>query len=464
MMRELFELAAVDLVGRIRERQVSAKEYAQELIKKCKDQEHLNAFIHFEPDEVLRQARDADHKQDSGQILGPLHGIPIVVKDNFDIAGYCTTAGTPGLRGHSVTRTAPVVQALIDAGAVILGKTNMHEMAFGPTSNNITFGAVRNPVNRNRIAGGSSGGTAAAIASDMTPLGIGTDTAGSVRVPAALCGLVGLRPTMNSYSRSGIVPLSKTRDTAGPMARNVVDLVLLHGVMLGRNISIVPANLEGLRIGVRRNDSFLTDPSVSSVVDEELHRLRVLGAECIDVEVSDIEDNFINVARPITIWEAPEEIERYLKESGSSLAFEDLVDQIVSPDVKPYFQAMKTQREDLHPIYRQALDKSVPKIRSTYTRYFQTGGIDVMVYPTTPIPAGAVGENKLEIVGGREVWNGHYLLNTTPITLTGMPGLTLPIGRTALGLPVGLEMVGPVHSDNRLLSIGLAWEDSRGDY
>lgn len=463
-MQELFELAAVDLVDRIRKRQVSAKEYAQELIKKCKGQRELNAFIHFEPDQVLQQARDADRKQDSDHILGPLHGIPIAVKDNFDIAGYCTTAGTPGLNDHRVTRTAPVVQALIDAGAIILGKTNMHEMAFGPTSNNVTFGAVRNPVDRNRIAGGSSGGTAAAIASQMTPLGIGTDTAGSVRVPAALCGLVGLRPTMNSYSRTGIVPLSKTRDTAGPMARNVVDLALLHGVMSGRNASIVPANLEGLRVGVRGDHSFFTDPSVSYVVGKELHRLRELGVQCIDIEVNDIEDNFINVARPITIWEAPEGIEMYLKESGSSLAFEDLVDQIVGPDVKPYFQAMKDQREELRPIYRQALDNWVPKLRSTYTRYFQTDGIDVMVYPTTPIPAGVVGENKLEIVGDREVWNGHYLLNTTPITLTGMPGLTLPIGRTSLGLPIGLEIVGPAHSDSRLLSIGLAWEKSRGDY
>ena len=314
-MQELFELAAVDLVDRIRKRQVSAKEYAQELIKKCKGQRELNAFIHFEPDQVLQQARDADRKQDSDHILGPLHGIPIAVKDNFDIAGYCTTAGTPGLKDHRVTRTAPVVQALIEAGALILGKTNMHEMAFGPTSNNVTFGAVRNPVDRNRIAGGSSGGTAAAIASQMTPLGIGTDTAGSVRVPAALCGLVGLRPTMNSYSRTGIVPLSKTRDTAGPMARNVVDLALLHGVMSGRNASIVPANLEGLRVGVRGDHSFFTDPSVSYVVGKELHRLRELGVQCVDVEVNDIEDNFINVARPITIWEAPEGIEMYLKES-----------------------------------------------------------------------------------------------------------------------------------------------------
>lgn len=464
MMQELFELAAVDVVDRLRERQVSATEYAQELIKKCEDQRGLNAFIHFEPDQVLEQARDADRKQDSDHILGPLHGIPIAVKDNFDITGYCTTAGTPGLMDHRVTRTAPVVQALIDAGAIILGKTNMHEMAFGPTSNNVTFGVVRNPVDRNRIAGGSSGGTAAAIASQMTPLGIGTDTAGSVRVPAALCGLVGLRPTMNSYSRSGIVPLSKTRDTAGPMARNIADLALLHEVMSGRNVSIVPAKLAGLRVGVRKDHSYLTDPSVSYVVDKELHRLRVLGAECIDVEVNDVEDTFINVARPVTVWEAPEEIERYLQESGSSLAFEVLVDQIVGQDVKPYFQAMKTQKEELGPIYRQAVDRWIPKLRSTYTRYFQTDGIDVMIYPTTPIPAGVVGEDKLEIVGGREVWNGHYLLNTTPITLTGMPGLTLPIGRTALGLPVGLEIVGPRHSDNQLLSIGLAWEDSRRDY
>ncbi|HIN53098.1 MAG TPA: indole acetimide hydrolase [Planctomycetes bacterium] len=461
MSSELSTLSAVEAVRQIRNCQISAEDYANALMAQCRNHERLNAFIQFDPEQVLQQARQADHRQSIGKILGPIHGIPIVIKDNFDIAGYVTTAGTPGLKDHRVTRTAPVVQSLLDAGGIILGKTNMHEMAFGATCNNVAFGAVRNPENIGRIAGGSSGGTAAAIAAGMAPVGLGTDTAGSVRVPAALCGLVGLRPTMDSYSRSGIVPLSRTRDTAGPMARNVADLALLHTILDGTRAPILPVKLEGLRVGIRKDYDLEVDADVSTVVDDELRRLQKLGVECVDIEIDDTEDIFVNVARPITVWEAPEEIEAYLRESGANLEFRELVEQIVSPDVSLYFQAMRNSRIDLQAIYRDAINRRVPEICAKYRRYFLDNRLDVLAYPTTPMTAGFVGENQLDDIGGHEVWNGRYLLNTTPITLTGMPGLTLPIGRTAQGLPVGLEMATQAHSDNQLLSIGLAWENSR---
>ena len=158
-------------------------------------------------------------------------------------------------------------------------------------------------------------------------------------MPAALCGLVGLRPTMDSYSRSGIVPLSRTRDTAGPMARNVADLALLHTILDGTRAPILPVKLEGLRVGIRKDYDLEVDADVSTVVDDELRRLQKLGVECVDIEIDDTEDIFVNVARPITVWEAPEEIEAYLRESGANLEFRELVEQIVSPDVSLYFQA-----------------------------------------------------------------------------------------------------------------------------
>ena len=184
--------------------------------------------------------------------MGALHGLPILIKANIATANVPTSAGTPALRDYRPASDAPVVARLFSAGAILLGKTNMHELAYGITSNNGAFGAVHNPYNPALIPGGSSGGNGAAIAARMCPAGLGTDTGGSVRIPAALCGIVGLRPTVGRYSGAGIVPLSRTMDTAGPMARSVEDLVLLDSVITGQNAPVQPAALRGLRLGAAR--------------------------------------------------------------------------------------------------------------------------------------------------------------------------------------------------------------------
>ena len=177
--------------------------------------------------------------------------MPLALKDNLDTAEMPTTGGTPGLRGHRPKHNAPVVQKLLDAGAIAFGKTNLHELAYGITNNNAAFGAARNPYDRTRIPGASSGGVGVAVAARMAPGGIGSDTGGSVRIPAALCGIVGFRPTTGRWSQAGIVPISHTRDTAGPMTRSVADCALLDHVVTG---SALPpaASLKGLRLGVPR--------------------------------------------------------------------------------------------------------------------------------------------------------------------------------------------------------------------
>ena len=187
---------------------------------------------------------------------GRLAGLPVPVKDNFDTADMPTTGGTPGLRDHRPRHNAPVVQRLIDEGACIMGKLNMHELAYGITSNNGAFGAVRNPYDPSRIPGGSSGGSGAAVAARMAPVALGSDTGGSVRIPAALCGVAGMRPTTGRYSQAGVVPISHTRDTAGPLARSVADLALFDSVITGVPNDLPTIPLRGARIGVPRGHYF----------------------------------------------------------------------------------------------------------------------------------------------------------------------------------------------------------------
>ncbi|HLY89030.1 MAG TPA: amidase family protein, partial [Acetobacteraceae bacterium] len=237
----------------IREGKITSTELVDALLLQADAARDLNAFITLDSEAALNAAHAADAAQKQGKPLGPLHGVPLVIKDNIHVAGMPNTAGTEALRNFIPRENARVVEALIAAGAIVLGKTNMHELAFGATSNNATFGTVRNPYDPTRFPGGSSGGTAAAIAAGIAPGGLGTDTGGSVRIPAALTGLVGLRPTSGRYSLEGVTPFSHTRDTVGPLARNVADVVLLDQVISGDRSSVQPADMKSVRLGVARD-------------------------------------------------------------------------------------------------------------------------------------------------------------------------------------------------------------------
>src|SRR5438874_7679933 len=248
---DLTQLTVTEAAKLIKEGRVTSEQLTRALLAKIAVNPDLNAFITVNAIEAIRAAQAADEaRRRDSEHFGPLHGVPLVVKDNIHVAGIRNSAGTPGLRNFVPGANAPVVQALLNAGAIVLGKTNMHELAFGITSNNAAFGPVRNPYDKTRIPGGTSGGNGSAIAARLAPGGIGTDTGGSVRIPAALSGIVALRPTIHSYSQTGVTPISHTRDTIGPMARTVSDLILLDRVITRDWSNVETIAPRRIRLGV----------------------------------------------------------------------------------------------------------------------------------------------------------------------------------------------------------------------
>src|SRR6202011_2563236 len=283
---DLCNLSAVEAVAHMSQGALTSEHYAQALLARCKSAHPLNAFITLEPARVLEAARARDHQRRAGAKPGPLFGLPIPVKDSVNTRDYPTTGGTPALRHFRPTQDAPVVATLRGAGALVLGKTNLHELSYGWTSNNLAFGAVHNPYDPTRIPGGSSGGTAAAIAARMAPLGVAEDTEGSIRVPAALCGIIGLRPTTGRYSTQGCVPITPLFDQVGPHARTVADLALFDSVVASDWRRLRPTPLRGVRLGVVRDYWYRDlDPQVERITSAALTRLQGAGITLVESEL-----------------------------------------------------------------------------------------------------------------------------------------------------------------------------------
>ncbi len=454
-MGEIAEWTASEALRQIGEGRISAREYAEALLAECERRGGLNAFIHLDPDRVL----DAASRAVPGG--GRLAGLPVPVKDNFDTANMPTTGGTPGLRDHRPARTAPVLRRLVDEGAYVMGKLNMHELAFGITSNNAAFGPARNPHDPARIPGGSSGGSGAAVAARMAPVAMGTDTGGSVRIPAALCGVAGFRPTAGRYSRDGIVPISSTRDTAGPLARSVEDLALLDGVIAGAPDDLPRMALKGARIGVPRG-YFYDDlhPETARVADAALAALAAAGAVLVEAEMPDVPKLDAAAGFPVALYETVVELTRYLLESGLPLDLAGLAAAVASPDVAGLLQGVLTPEGAIpEAVYREALTQTRPALQAAYAGYFASNDVIAAIFPTTPLPAAPIGEDEtVELNGERVPTFLTFIRNTGPSSLAGIPGVTLPAGLSGGGLPVGMELDGPAGSDRALLALSAAVE------
>ena len=454
------ELGVREAAETLRAGDLTAEALAEALLARCAAASMLNAFISLEPDRVRAAARRADQHRQRGEPLGPLHGVPLVLKDNIDTAEYPTTAGTPGLASHRPKHNAPIVQQLLDAGAVVLGKANLQELAYGPTNNNAAFGPARNPYDPTRIPGGSSGGTAAAVAARLAPAGLGTDTAGSVRVPGSLCGVTSFRPSTLRWSQAGIVPISHTRDTAGPVARSVADCVLLDGVVMGGTTELAPADLKGLRVGVPRGYFWNNlDAELGEILEAALVRLREAGVILVEGDVADVAALDAAAGFPIALYEVVTDLDRYLAEHETGLDFAGLLAQVKSPAVKNALADLVGAGAVSEAAYREALGKHRPALQETYRRYFRERGVAAMVFPTTPLPAAKIGEDDTVELNGVPVPTfGTFIRNLCPGSAAGLPGLTLPAGLTKSGLPVGIAIDGPEHGDHQVLAIGLALE------
>ncbi len=296
----------------------------------------------------------------------------------------------------------------------------------------------------------------------MAPAGLGTDTGGSIRIPAALNGIAGLRPTLGRYSQDGITPIAHTRDTAGPMAREVADLVLLDSVITGARDRVTAVSLRGLRLGVCRAVFFRgLESETERLTEGALDRLRAAGAEIVEVEMMGLVDLNAKVSFPVALYEARTDLTRYLKRFRPALDLPTLASRIASPDVKGLFaSAIVPGAKDAVPekAYLDAL-AARPQLQRLYAETFRKHDIAALVFPTTPLPAAPIGDDEKTLLNGDQVPTFFtFIQNTDPGSDAGIPGLTVPIGRTTGGLPIGLELDGPANSDRRLLGIGLALE------
>jgi Asp-tRNA(Asn)/Glu-tRNA(Gln) amidotransferase A subunit family amidase len=462
----LWKLSAGEAVARISRGEITAERYADALLQRCESMRTLNSFITLEPARVLEAARDRDRQRRAGVKTGPLFGLPIPIKDSVNTVDYPTTAGTPALRGFQPARDAPVVKALRDAGALVLGKTNLHELSFGWTSNNHAFGAVHNPYDPKRIPGGSSGGTAAVIAARMAPLGVAEDTQGSIRVPAALCGICGFRPTTGRYSSSGCVPISPVFDQIGPQARTVSDLAMFDSVVAKDRTVLARTPLKGVRLGVVRDYWFIgLDPEVERVTELALQRIKAAGAELIETSMPGLQSLIDVTTSAIQLHDVRPALARYLKKYGTGLTFGDVIER-ASGDIREIFRNYVVPGAPnfvSEATYAAARDVHLPALRRLYRDYFARTGVAAVVFPATMIPAPPIGEDVTVNIQGRKVrFDIAIARNISPGSTAGIPGLVLPAGVTSGGLPVGIEFDAPAATDRSLLSLGWSLEDALG--
>ncbi len=457
MSGELIELSVTDAAKGLRDRSFSCREYVDALIAQCEAGAALHGILPRDWASLLAAAAKFDN---SATHDGVIAGVPLVLKDNINTTGLPTTAATGALKGFVSKNNAPVAQRLFDAGALLGAKGNMHELAFGITSNNAVTGAARNPYNPSMIPGGSSGGVAATVAQRMMPAGIGTDTGASVRLPAALCGIVGFRPTVGRYSGSGIVPISHTRDTAGPMTRSVADAILLDSVVASDGGGVSRLEAKGLRIGVPRTLFYENlDPQVAPIGADTLDRLARAGVELVEADIADVAQLNDAVSFPIALYEFMQDLPIYLAENGLDLTMQDVFDGIGSPDVKGVFGSQMGGEAMPEAVYRQAMDVERPRLQQTYRDYFSTNRLDAAIFPTAPLPARPIGDDETVELNGEQLPTfPTFIRNTDPASNAGIPGISLPAGLTSDGLPVGMELDGPEGADLRLLAVAQAIE------
>jgi mandelamide amidase len=462
MSKPLTDLSATEAVAAMREGGLSAESYVGALLERCNEASDLNAWISFEPDRVMEAARAADALRQSGATLGPLHGLPIPVKDSVNTKDYRTTGGTRALENFHPTADAELVRRLREAGAIVMGKTNIHELSFGWTSNNYAYGAVRNPYDPSRIPGGSSGGTAAAIAAGMAPLGIAEDTQGSIRVPAALCGIYGFRPTQNRYPNQGVVPITPLFDQVGPHARNMADIALFDHVITGEPGVEAPISLAGLRLGISMDYYFDSlDTEVARVTHEAFQQLEAAGVVFVEANVPDLGRLMSLTHGQIQLYHVLPMLTRYLEEFETGLTFDQVFEQ-VSDDIDATFRQYVLPGGSGTPSeadFIAALDEHLPALRQTMSDYFATNNLDAMIFPATQLPATPIGQDmEVQLNGETVPFEAVISRNISPGSTSGLAGLVIPAALTNAGLPVSLELDGPAGSDRKILGIGLAIE------
>jgi aspartyl-tRNA(Asn)/glutamyl-tRNA(Gln) amidotransferase subunit A len=460
--RRILDAASVDPVSlslkaaadQVRRRQVSPVDLTKACLERIdKFNSALNAFITVTPEQALAMARDMESEQRRGRWRGPLHGIPVALKDNIDTRGVRTTAASELFKDRVPTEDAEVVRRLQSAGAVILGKLNLHEFAYGGTSAVSYFGAVHNPWALDRVPGGSSGGSAAAVAADLCFAALGTDTAGSVRIPASCCGVVGFKATYGRVSNRGVIPLSWTHDHVGPLCKTVEDAALMLNVLAGYDqgdpaTQDVPIDdytralrlpVSKLRVGIPRDALFDNlDPDVADAVANAITVLKGLAAGAVDVQIpaGGLRSSgvYANVRGP----EAYTYHATFLAKSPDRY----------QPPTRAALEAFADTKAAVYAAARNDVDALRREIRHTFSR------IDLLVAPTMVAEPVRIADSARD--------NAVDWRNTVPFNTFGLPAVSIPCGVTRAGLPVGLQIAGPPFGESRVLALAHAYGQVTG--
>jgi mandelamide amidase len=449
----LTDLDAVTAVKAMSTGEISAESYARALVDRAMSLARLNAFRTLDAERVLESARDADRHRASGKPLGRLHGLPIPVKDSVNTRDYPTSNGTRALERFQPREDAAVLRPLRAEGAFVMGKTNIHELSRSYTCNNGAFGPILNAYDPGRIPGGSSGGSAVAVAARMAPLAVAEDTLGSIRVPATLSGVVGFRPTFGRYSGEGVMPLTLDRfDQVGPLTRSVADVILFDDVLTGDAMPVTAPRLDAVRIGI--SDFLLSGlhPDVELIAAGAIAKLEAAGAILVRADVPDEARTAFDTARAIIGYENIRSMAGFLREQGIAMTFDELIAQS-SPNIRSIYEVTFTEEgRDRALREREALSAALDA-------YFKRNGINALLFPPTLTPALPLGDNaEVELRGERVPLRNVMARNTALSPVAKLASLTLPVALTPSGLPVGMEMVTLPGRDRELLGIGLAAE------
>jgi aspartyl-tRNA(Asn)/glutamyl-tRNA(Gln) amidotransferase subunit A len=440
----------------LRTKKASSVELLQEALKQIKSRDRCHTFITITEDEAIAEAAERDQELAKGRDRGPFHGVPIAYKDLFYTRGIKTTAGSLVFRDFVPAHDATVVSKFKDAGAVSLGKLNLHELAYGATSKNPHYGFVLNPHDLDRVAGGSSGGSATAVAQKFVPVTLGSDTGGSIRIPASYCGVVGFKPTYGLVSRYGVLPLSHSLDHVGPLGSTVDDCALAVQTISGRdahdattqkapqfNLSDEPrTNMNGVRIGVPRNYYFEhVAREVEQSVKAAIAEMARLGAKINEVTLPDI-PAMNAVQRTIQWGEASALYPQYRDSKLIGADVWALIEQGRLVAAVDYITAQK-----LRTVFREEFDRIWKEV-------------DVIVTPATPITAPRTDENQVDIDGYKEDTRMASTRMARAINLIGEPAMSMPCGVSSNGMPIGLQLVAAPFRDAWLLGVAGAVEEA----
>ena len=459
MPKDLISRPIYQLAPLLEKKEISPVELFNEAIGRIHQlQPKLNSFITITEEEGRRAATEAESEIRKGQYRGPLHGIPISIKDLFATRGVRTTAGSKVLARWIPDYDATAVARLQKAGMVLIGKTNLHEFAYGVTNDNPHHGPARNPWDPARVPGGSSGGSAAAVASSQCSASLGSDTGGSIRIPSAVCGVVGLKPTYGRVSRCGAIPLSWSLDHVGPLTKSVEDAAIMLAAIAGTDpmdpssssrplpdyCKEMHGSIRGLRLGVPRQYFFEhVDPEIQKLVSAAIRQCESMGAVPVDIDIPDLK-NCSAMEAHITLAEATSYHEPYLKKQADDYG----------PGVRTNLEAGR---------YLLATDyvKS-QRARTLLQRNFNEAfkRADVIVSPTLPAFPPRVGEVWVQSGDLREHIIDAFLRFNIPYDLTGLPAVSVPCGFSSTGLPVGMQIAGRPFEETTILKAARAYEQS----